>query len=68
MTSYDPHGERVYEYTGVRLAANVAMGAIASATAMIAATGSLVPAIVVGAFGGGITCLLTHRIPKIQPR
>jgi hypothetical protein len=67
MTKYEPRSERVYEYTGTRLAANVAMGAIASPAAMIAATGSFVPAIFVGVLGRG-RHLSAHRIPKIQHR
>ena len=54
-----------YQYKGGRLAANVALGALSAGAATIAATGLLVPALIVGALGGGVTYLITNQIPKI---
>jgi hypothetical protein len=52
------------EYSGARLAANVALIALAAAAAAFAATGLIGPAIAMAVVGGFIGYSLLYRIPK----
>jgi hypothetical protein len=52
------------EYSGVRLAANVALIALAAAAAAFAATGLIGPAVAMAIIGGFIGYSLLYRIPK----
>jgi hypothetical protein len=52
------------EYSGARLAANVALIALAAAAAAFAATGLIGPAVAMAVVGGLIGYSLLHRIPK----
>jgi hypothetical protein len=52
------------EYSGARLAANVAFIALAGAAAAFAATGLIGPALAMAVVGGSIGYSLLCRIPK----
>ena len=52
------------EYSGARLAANVALIALAAAAAAFAATGLIGPAVAMAVVGGFIGYSLLYRIPK----
>jgi hypothetical protein len=52
------------EYSGARLAANVAIIALAAAAAAFAATGLIGPAVAMAVIGGSIGYSLLYRIPK----
>ena len=52
------------EYRGVRLAANVAIIALAAAAAAFATTGLIGPAVAMALIGGSIGYSLLYRIPK----
>jgi hypothetical protein len=52
------------EYSGARLAANVAIIALAAAAAAFAATGLIGPALAMAVIGGLIGYSLLYRIPK----
>ena len=52
------------EYSGARLAANVAIIALAAAAAAFAATGLIAPAVAMAVIGGSIGYSLLYRIPK----
>ncbi|MHB8269171.1 hypothetical protein [Bradyrhizobium sp.] len=52
------------EYSGARLAANVALIALAAAAAAFAATGLIAPAAAMAVVGGFIGYSLLYRIPK----
>jgi hypothetical protein len=52
------------EYSGARLAANVAIIALAAAGAAFAATGLIGPAVAMAVVGGLIGYSLLYRIPK----
>jgi hypothetical protein len=52
------------EYSGARLAANVALIAVAAAAAAFAATGLIGPAVAMAVIGGSIGYSLLYRIPK----
>jgi hypothetical protein len=52
------------EYSGARLAANVALIALAAAAAAFAATGLIGPAVAMAVIGGYIGYSLLYRIPK----
>jgi hypothetical protein len=63
------HGEQhnqsaELEYSGARLAANVALIAVAAAAAAFAATGLIGPAVAMAVIGGSIGYSLLYRIPK----
>jgi hypothetical protein len=52
------------EYSGARLAANVAITALAAAAATFAATGLIGPALAMAVIGGVIGYSILNRIPK----
>ncbi len=52
----------LFSQTG--LAANSAISGVGAGAAVVAATGALLPAIVVGALGAGLTYLVTNQIRK----
>jgi hypothetical protein len=52
------------EYSGARLAVNMAFIALVAAAAAFAATGLLAPAIAMAIIGGSIGYSLLYRIPK----
>jgi hypothetical protein len=52
------------EYSGARLAVNVAFIAFAAAAAAFAATGLIGPALAMAVIGGLIAYSLLNRIPK----
>jgi hypothetical protein len=52
------------EYSGARLAANVALIAVAAAAAGFATTGLIGPAVAMAVVGGFIGYSLLYRIPK----
>jgi hypothetical protein len=52
------------EYSGARLAANVAIIAVAAAAAAFSATGLIGPAVAMAVIGGSIGYSLLYRIPK----
>jgi hypothetical protein len=52
------------EYSGARLAANVALIALAAAAAAFAATGLIGPTVAMAVIGGSIGYSLLNRIPK----
>jgi hypothetical protein len=52
------------EYSGARLAANVALIALAAAAAAFATTGLIGPAVAMAVIGGSIGYSLLYRIPK----
>jgi len=52
------------EFSGARLAANVALIALAAAAAGFATTGLIGPAVAMALVGGSIGYSLLHRIPK----
>jgi hypothetical protein len=52
------------EYSGARLAANVALIALAAAAAAFAATSLIGPAVAMAVIGGAIGYSLLYRIPK----
>ena len=59
---HDPSAEM--EYSGARLAANVALVAVAAAAAGFATTGLIGPAVAMAVVGGSIGYSLLYRIPK----
>ena len=61
----DQHNQSAeLEYSGTRLAANVALIALAAAAAAFAATGLIGPAVAMAVIGGFIGYSLLYRIPK----
>jgi hypothetical protein len=52
------------EYSGARLAANVAFIALAAAAAAFAATGLIGPTLMMAVIGGFVGYSLLNRIPK----
>jgi hypothetical protein len=58
------HRSAEMEYSGARLAVNVAFIAFAAAAAAFAATGLIVPALAMAVIGGLIGYSLLNRIPK----
>ena len=61
----EPHNQSAeMEYSGARLAANVAIIALAATAAAFAATGLIGPAVAMAVIGGSIGYSLLYRIPK----
>jgi len=58
----DDRKEMLFSQTG--LAANSAISGVGAGAAVVAATGALFPAILVGALGAGFTYLVTNQIRK----
>ena len=64
MHGKQDHRSAEMEYRGARLAANVAIIALAAAAAAFAATGQIGPTIAMAVVGGFIGYSLLYRIPK----
>jgi len=58
----DNRKEMLFSQTS--LAANSALSGVGAGAAVVAATGALLPAILVGAIGAGFTYLVTNQIRK----